>query len=134
MNKKIRNLVISGLITFSTVTVGFSSTKVKAMAAVIPKDAQLWCIKTNVPQNKEWTVFFNKPVDVNSLSKSVHVYDKDSRDLPLTIYVALDRKSIKIDAAPKEYQKNNTYDLYIEGVTSGDKVLKPMWMEFTISK
>lgn len=133
MNKKLRNIIAGILISASLVTIK-GTANVYAANNPIPQNTQLWCIKTNVQQNKEWTINFNKQVDICTLAAGVHIYDKDSKDLPLTIYVSLDRKSIKIDVDPGTYQKNNTYDLYIKGITSGNKVLNSTWMEFTIEK
>lgn len=128
MNKKLRNLVATTLISLSLVTAG-GSIKVYAKENPIPQTTQLWCIKTNVAKDKVWTIKFNKPVDVNSLVSGVHVYDSNFIELPLTIYVSQDKMSIQIQA---DYKNRTTYNLFVANVTSNGETLKPVWMIFSV--
>lgn len=131
MNKKLKNLVAT-IVIATSLTIGAGAVKVQAAGNPIPQATKLWCIKTNVAQDKVWAVRFNKPVDVNSLVQGVHIYDGNYNELPLTIYVAEDKMSIQIQAGG--YKNGATYNLFIANVTSNGEVLKPVWMLFNIEK
>ena len=131
MNKKLKNLVAT-IVIATSLTVGAGAIKVSAASNPIPQTAKLWCIKTNVAKDKVWTIKFNKPVDVNSLVNGVHVYDSNYNELPLTIYVADDKRSIQIQT--DGYKNGANYNLFVANVTSNDEALKPVWMIFSIEK
>ncbi|MBV4417162.1 hypothetical protein [Clostridium tyrobutyricum] len=130
MNKKLKNLVAT-IVIATSLTIGAGAIKVQAASNPIPQTTKLWCIKTNVTKDKIWTIKFNKPVDVNSLVNGVHVYDSNYNELPLTIYVADDKRSIQIQT---DYKNGATYNLFIANVTSNGEALKPVWMLFKVKE
>lgn len=130
MNKKLRNLVAT-IVIATSLTIGVGVVNVQAASNPIPQTTQLWCVKTNVTEDKVWTIKFNKPVDVNSLVQGVHIYDSNYSELPLTIYVSTDKMSIQIQA--DGYKNGATYNLFIANVTNNNgEALKPVWMLFSI--
>lgn len=91
--------------------------------------------KSNVVQNKSWTIKFNKEINANTVTKeNIKVLDNNGQAIPITIALSSDNMSINV-ASDSNYELGQTYTLCIEkSVCSKNnfQLPKQIKMNFTI--
>ncbi|BAH07788.1 Ig-like domain-containing protein [Clostridium kluyveri] len=92
--------------------------------------------KSNIAQNKSWTIKFNKELNASTvIEQNIQVLDSDEQMVPITLSLSSDNLSITL-SPDSNYEKGKTYTLCIKkSVTSKDgcQLLKEVRMEFTIT-
>lgn len=94
--------------------------------------------KSNVAQDKKWTVKFNRELDASTAtSENIQVLDSDGQTVAITISVNDDNMSVDILPPTSKYSAEKTYTICIKkSLLSKDKceLSKEIRMSFTIIK
>jgi hypothetical protein len=97
-------------------------------------DALIWDEKTTDNLKKPWTIYFNQPVRIATVSvSSIYVLNDSKKRIPTDIKIDSDQKSITI--TPKSSYKPGSYWLFIDqSVRSSerDTLEQSVWMPFKV--
>ncbi|SOB90781.1 WD40 repeat protein [Ureibacillus xyleni] len=96
-----------------------------------------WGKKDNVPKNKTWTVSFNQPIDVDSITAdNVYIVDSYDQKMAVSFTISNEGKELIIEAPTYDYTPYETYTLYIENVQSQNQqvIKEPIKMDFTVDE
>lgn len=99
--------------------------------------AEHWEEQENVPTDKQWTIHFNLPVDLSTVSSDyIQVVNEDGEREAVTVHIGIDPKSVIVQAPQGGYDSGKTYYLLISQhiQSSSSKLLDaPISMKFTIA-
>lgn len=99
--------------------------------------AEHWEEQENVPTDKQWTIHFNLPVDLSTVSSDyIQVVNEDGEREAVTVHIGIDPKSVIVQAPQGGYDSGKTYYLLISQhiQSSSSKLLDaPINMKFTIA-
>ncbi|WP_333888191.1 Ig-like domain-containing protein [Clostridium sp.] len=92
--------------------------------------------KSNIAQNKGWTIKFNKELNVSTvIEENIQVLDSEEQIVPITLSLSSDNLSITL-LPDLNYEKGKTYTLCIKKPVAskdGCEIPKEVRMEFTIT-
>ena len=100
-------------------------------------DFKVWKPKFNVPVNKEWTVEFNLPLDIRTITdKNIYITDKNGNMISMLYIIDRQNNDVsKVTITPiNNYKQGETYTLWIKDIkgTNGTIIKQNVKMEFTI--
>lgn len=91
-----------------------------------------------VAVNKIWTVCFSKTVDISTINEqNIKIINADNQEIPHTIDISQDKKSISINPPSNKYINGREYRLIIKGSIKdnyGRTLMKDTTIKFSIVK
>lgn len=75
-----------------------------------------WIAKTNINVEKEWTVTFNEPIDVSTVSNDTFYIIDTNGNRYESLVVALDEYRVLVTPINQGYNPNTTYSLIVNNV------------------
>ncbi|KGR88043.1 Ig-like domain-containing protein [Lysinibacillus boronitolerans] len=92
-----------------------------------------WIAKTNINVEKEWTVTFNEPIDVSTVSNDTFYIIDTNGNRYESLVVALDEYRVLVTPINQGYNPNTTYSLIVNNVKNfkGKSLEGKVKMNFT---
>jgi uncharacterized secreted protein with C-terminal beta-propeller domain/predicted secreted protein len=91
--------------------------------------------KFNIPQDKVWTITFNKPVDSTVIGDKIKIKDAKGNDINIKIEMGESNNKIKIFPVDK-YKKGDLYTIYVDesikSLQGNDFLDKNVKMDFLV--